>query len=66
MKIGLVVDSGCDLPKDFIDANNILVMPVPIRIGKEIYVDDRDPQRAREFYAPVSYTHLTLPTTLVV
>ena len=51
MKIGLVVDSGCDLPKDFIDANNILVMPVPIRIGKEIYVDDRDPQRAREFYA---------------
>ena len=30
MRIGLVVDSGCDLPKDFIDANNILVMPVPI------------------------------------
>ena len=51
MRIGLVVDSGCDLPKDFIDANNILVMPVPIRIGKEIFVDDRDPQRAREFYA---------------
>ncbi len=51
MRIGLVVDSGCDLPKDFIDANNILVMPVPIRIGKEIYVDDRDPQRAREFYS---------------
>ncbi|MCG8439849.1 MAG: DegV family protein, partial [Pseudomonadales bacterium] len=45
MKIGLVVDSGCDLPKDYIDANNILVLPVPIRIGKEIYVDDRDPQR---------------------
>ncbi|KZY29927.1 EDD domain protein, partial [Alcanivorax sp. HI0044] len=59
MKIGLVVDSGCDLPKDFIDANNILVMPVPIRIGKEIYVDDRDPQRAREFYArhEVDKTH---------
>ena len=50
MKIGLVVDSGCDLPKDYIDANNILVLPVPIRIGKEIYVDDRDPQRARDFY----------------
>ena len=50
MKIGLVVDSGCDLPKDYLDANNILVLPVPIRIGKEIYVDDRDPQRARDFY----------------
>ena len=25
MRIGLVVDSGCDLPKDFIDANNIPV-----------------------------------------
>jgi len=34
MRIGLVVGSGGDLPKDFMDANNILVMPVPIRIGK--------------------------------
>lgn len=51
MRIGLIVDSGCDLPKDFIDANNILVMPVPIRIGKELYVDDRDPEKAKAFYA---------------
>ncbi|MDX1804361.1 MAG: DegV family protein [Alcanivorax sp.] len=50
MRIGLVVDSGCDLPKSFIDANNILVMPISIRIGKEIFVDNRDPQRLREFY----------------
>ncbi|EKF73820.1 hypothetical protein A11A3_11443 [Alcanivorax hongdengensis A-11-3] len=50
MRIGLVVDSGCDLPKSFIDENNILVMPVSIRIGKEIFVDTRDPQRIQEFY----------------
>lgn len=51
MKIGLVVDSGCDLPKDFIDNNDILVIPVPIHMGSEIVVDDRDPERLRDFYS---------------
>jgi DegV family protein with EDD domain len=50
MRIGLVVDSGCDLPKSFIDENGILVLPISIRIGNELFVDDRDPQRIKEFY----------------
>ncbi|ASK36017.1 EDD domain protein [Alcanivorax sp. N3-2A] len=51
MRIGLVVDSGCDLPKSFIDQHNILVLPVSIRFGDQVIVDQRDPQRTRQFYA---------------
>lgn len=50
MRIGLVVDSGCDLPKPFIDENKILVLPISVRIGDELFVDNRDPDRTREFY----------------
>ncbi|MFT0139797.1 DegV family protein [Alcanivoracaceae bacterium MT1] len=50
MKTGLVVDSGCDLPSDFIKENGILVLPASIRIGDEIIADDRSPQRTRSFY----------------
>jgi len=50
MRIGLVVDSGCDLPKSFIDEHGILVLPISIRIGDELFVDDRDPQRIKDFY----------------
>ncbi|MDT0616988.1 DegV family protein [Salinisphaera sp. P385] len=50
MRIGLVVDSGCDLPRSFIDEHNILVLPISIRIGDELFVDERDPDRTTEFY----------------
>lgn len=50
MKIGLVVDSGCDLPKSFIEENDILLLPISVRIGDELFTDDRDPQRLKEFY----------------
>ncbi|HEX5677698.1 MAG TPA: DegV family protein [Alcanivorax sp.] len=51
MRIGLVVDSGCDLPKSFIDEHGILILPVSIRLGDQIIVDERDPERTRQFYA---------------
>jgi DegV family protein with EDD domain len=51
MRIGLVVDSGCDLPKSFIDEHNILILPVSIRLGGNIIVDQRDPERTRQFYS---------------
>lgn len=50
MRIGLVVDSGCDLPKSFIDEHGILVLPISIRVGGELFVDDRDPERIKDFY----------------
>lgn len=51
MRIGLVVDSGCDLPKSFIDENNILILPISVRVGDELFVDSREPQRVKEFFA---------------
>lgn len=68
MRIGLVVDSGCDLPKSFIDENGILILPISIRVGDELFVDSRDPQRVREFYArqakDKSHTAETVPFTV--
>jgi DegV family protein with EDD domain len=55
MRIGLVVDSACDLPNDFCQDNRIVILPVTIHIGNEAFVDRRDPQATRDFYS----RHLT-------
>ncbi|UWN49894.1 Fatty acid-binding protein [Alcanivorax sp. ALC70] len=51
MRIGLVVDSGCDLPKSFIEEHGILILPVSIKLGDQVIVDEREPERTRQFYA---------------
>ena len=33
MRIGLVVDAGCDLPDEMIEAENVVVLPIAVRIG---------------------------------
>ncbi|HKY90513.1 MAG TPA: DegV family protein, partial [Nevskiaceae bacterium] len=54
MRVGLVVDSACDLPADFIAANRIVVLPVTIHLGSSDLVDTRDEAQTRQFYE----THL--------
>jgi|LAHR01.1.fsa_nt_gb DegV family protein with EDD domain len=51
MRIGIVVDSACDLPKSFIEENNIVVMPISVRVGDKTFVDRRDPEETWSFYA---------------
>lgn len=51
MRIGVVVDSCCDLPKDFIDAHGVVVMPITLRIGEVLVEDRRDPAETHAFYA---------------
>jgi DegV family protein with EDD domain len=51
MRIGVVVDSCCDLPKDFIDAHGVVVMPITLRIGDTLVEDRRDPAETQAFYA---------------
>lgn len=51
MRIGVVVDSACDLPRDFLDANGVLVMPISLRIGDLLIEDRRDPAETQAFYA---------------
>ena len=38
--VKIVVDSGCDIPKDFETNNEIDVVPLDLRIGERQYVDD--------------------------
>lgn len=42
MRIGLVVDSACDLPKDFIERESIGILPISVRIDDMVQVDHRD------------------------
>lgn len=50
MRVGLVVDSGCDLPPDYIEENRISVLPVTIHMGGQDIVDLRDPMVTLDFY----------------
>ncbi len=51
MRIGIVVDSACDLPKSFIEEHGIVVMPIAVRVGERVFHDRRDPQETWDFYA---------------
>ena len=42
MRIGLVVDSACDLPKDFIEQHGIEILPITVRIDETTVIDYRD------------------------
>ena len=50
MRIGIVVDSTCDLPESYFKKNNIQILPISIRLGDELLVDKRDAQATRRFY----------------
>lgn len=49
MRIGLVVDAGCDLPDEMIAAENVVVMPIAVRIGDHITLDTRNSDVTRQF-----------------
>ena len=49
MRIGIVVDSACDLPNDFIRQHNIVLLPITVRIGEAILADYRDEEATLGF-----------------
>ncbi len=49
MRIGIVVDSACDLPQDFIEKNNLVLLPITVRIGEAVLADHRDEQATLSF-----------------
>lgn len=51
MRIGIVADATCDLPDAFLREHGVHILPVSIRLGEELLVDDRDPALTRRFYA---------------
>ncbi len=50
MRIGLVVDSGCDLPIEFIRAHGITVLPITVRSDFISFEDNRDPEATLRFF----------------
>lgn len=49
MRIGLVVDSACDLPKDYLDASGVDILPITVKIGDAEQIDYRDPRATLDF-----------------
>jgi DegV family protein with EDD domain len=50
MRIGVVVDSGCDLPPKFIHEHGIGILPITIHLDGRDLVDLRDVDATLEFY----------------
>ncbi|MGN6513192.1 MAG: DegV family protein [Lysobacteraceae bacterium] len=49
MRIGLVVDSACDLPGDYFSQHGITILPITVRIGEAMLADQRNEQATLEF-----------------
>ena len=49
MRIGLVVDSACDLPLAYLQRHEITVLPITVRIGDAVLADHRDEQATLQF-----------------
>ena len=49
MRIGIVVDSACDLPDAFLRQNHITILPITLHLGGESLVDDRAPAMLQRF-----------------
>ncbi len=50
MRVGLIVDSACDLPYEFTRKHDLFVLPVTAVIDGQTYIDKHDPVRTQEFY----------------
>jgi DegV family protein with EDD domain len=49
MRIGIVVDSACDLPDGYLQEHNLVLLPIAVRIGQTLLPDNRDEQATLAF-----------------
>jgi DegV family protein with EDD domain len=49
MRIGLVVDSPCDLPEDYLRAHHVWILPTTVRMGSAVLADYRNPEATLQF-----------------
>ena len=49
MRIGLVVDAGCDLSDEVIAEENVVVLPIAVRIGDHLTLDTRNSDVTAQF-----------------
>lgn len=50
MRIGIIVDSTCDLPRSFIERHGIVLLPIAVRLDDESFIDTRDPEATANYY----------------
>ncbi len=50
MRVGLIVDSACDLPYEFSRKHDLFILPVTAVFDGQTYIDEHDPVRTQEFY----------------
>jgi DegV family protein with EDD domain len=50
VRIGIVIDAACDLPRSFIDQHGIEVLPIRVHFGDREFVDERDADATMDFY----------------
>jgi DegV family protein with EDD domain len=68
MRIGIVIDSACDLPADFIEREHITILPVTVQIGQAVLADMRNEEATLNFLtgdtAAQAYNAETTPFTV--
>ena len=68
MRIGIVVDSACDVPSDFIKQEEITILPVTVQIGNAVLADMRNEEATLNFLtgdtAAQAYNAETTPYTV--
>lgn len=50
MRIGVVVDSACDLPMDYLEKHRVRILPITIHLDGHDLVDQRDAETTLRFY----------------
>lgn len=50
LKIGLVVDAGCDLPDAYLEAHGIRILPSMLQCDGKSWLDERDPAQTMMLY----------------
>ncbi|MEO5595976.1 MAG: DegV family protein [Lysobacteraceae bacterium] len=53
MRIGITVDSTCDLPREYLDAHRVVILPTTVQLDNNSYADERDPVATLRFYREI-------------
>ena len=61
MKYKIVVDASCDIPKEYVDKYGIIVVPIEVRFGDELYPEGLD---SATFYKKVRETGIIPKTSM--
>jgi DegV family protein with EDD domain len=51
LRLGIVIDSAAEVPAHVLANPHVRMLPVPIRLGERVYVDERKPEVSRAFNA---------------